>query len=225
MVLRERDYQFLRRLARPQAAAQPPLLILTDAVHHVTRSGDGDVVLSSELAIRTTATGAGTWKVPVGGAREISASLEGHPVPVFMEAGGEQAAIPIQGAGTFRLQVRRTATLIKEGLADFLSFPVNPLPSARLIVDGPASSAAPRLLNARGNLKIGPDSAVTGELGPADKVEIQWGKPDAGTPVTGLTVDGVILWDIEPAGDRIQARFTYRGVAGCRPSASRWTLA
>ena len=44
---------------------------------------------------------------------------------------------------------------------------------------------------------------------------------DAGS-VTGLTVDGVILWDVEPAGDRVQARLTYRGA--CKLSTLRFKL-
>ena len=211
VVLRESDYQLLQSLARPPALAQTPLLILTDATHHVTRADDREVVLSSELSIRATAPGSATWRVPVGGAREISATLEGRPVPVFMEAGGQQAAIPIQGSGTFRLQVRRTATLRHGRPGGRPRFPGQSPPLGPAHRRRARSSGAPRLLNARGNLKIGPDSAVNAELGPADHVEIQWGNPDAGSPVTGLTVDGVILWDIEPAGDRIQARFTYRG--------------
>ena len=172
---------------------------------------DREVVLSSELSIRATAPGSATWRVPVGGAREISATLDGRPVPVFMEAGGRQAAIPIQGSRHVPAPGPEDRDPRRDGPVDTLEFPVNPLPSARLIVDGPESAGPPRLLNARGNLKIGPDSVVNAELGPADHVEIQWGNADAGSPITGLTVDGVILWDIEPAGDRIQARFTYRG--------------
>ena len=110
-------------------------------------------------------------------------------------------------------------------LADSLDFPVNPLPSARLVVDGPASSLPPRFLNPQGAPQPDLNRPKPAELGPADHVEIQWGAAENAGPITGLTVDGVILWDIEPAGDRVQARFTYRGPGSSRPSASRWTLA
>ena len=211
VVFRESDYQLLKGLARHQPNEQAPLLVLTGATHHVTRTGDRDAVLSSELSIRATTPGSATWRLPVAGARDITATLEGSPVPVFIEGDGKQASIPIQGPGTVRVLVRRTATVSRDGTVESLDFPVNPLPSARLIVEGAKGSSTPRLLNARGSLKVGPGPAITAELGPTDHVEIQWGTQDNSGPAEGVSVEGVMLWDIEPAGDRIQARLTYRG--------------
>ena len=166
VVLRERDYQRLLSYARPAPAVRGPLLILTDATHHITRVGDRDVILSSELAIRVTVAGSATWRVPVSGAREISATVEGRPVPVWVEGGGRLAAIPVEGPGTVRLAIRRTATLARDGSVDSLEFPVNPLPSARLIVGGPPNSGPPTFLNARAPSGAGPTPPSARSLAP-----------------------------------------------------------
>ena len=187
-------------------------LILTGAVHHVAWSGDQEVSLVSDLELRSTAGAASTWKVPIARAHDITAALDGREVPVFIEAGGQQAAITIPGAGSFMLQVRRTATVAGDRLAESLDFPVNPMPSARLILDRPSRPRPLRLLNARGKLTAAGDQSLAAELGPVDHVEIRWGNADAaGSQVAGTIIEGMVLWDIEPAGDRLRGRFTYRG--------------
>src|SRR5271166_2324965 len=149
VILRESDYQRLRELAQAQPPADKGPLLLTGAVHHVAWSGDQEVSLVSDLELRSTADEATTWKVPIARAHDITAALDGREVPVFIEAGGQQAAITIPGAGSFQLQVRRTATVAGDRLAESLDFPVNPMPSARLILDRSSRPRPPRLLNAR----------------------------------------------------------------------------
>jgi hypothetical protein len=212
VVLREADYQLLDHLSRPLPSESPePILI--GATHHVSWSGDQDVVVQSELVLRNPGPAPAMWKVPVGGARDISATLDGHAATVFIEAGGTLAAVPLQSAGDFKLRLRRTATLFKDGPLDSLVLPVNPMPSARLIIDKSSRSNALRRVNSGGNLKTMADQSVAVELGPADHLRVWWGDRDAAAaPVAAANVDGVILWDIEPAGDLLRARFTYRGL-------------
>jgi len=212
VILRQSDYQCLRELAQPQPPADKGPLLLTGAVHHVAWSGDQEVSLVSDLELRSTAGAAATWKVPIAGAYDITATLDGREVPVFIEAGGQQAAITIPGAGSFKLQVRRAATVATDRLAELLDFPVNPMPSARLILDRPSRPRPVRLLNARGKLTAAGDQSLAAELGPVDHVEIRWGDADAaGSQVAGSIIESMLLWDIEPAGDRLRGRFTYRG--------------
>ncbi|MBV8126359.1 MAG: hypothetical protein JO114_01695 [Planctomycetaceae bacterium] len=212
VILRESDHQRLQELAQPRPPVEKETLILTGAVHHVAWSGDQEVSLVSDLELRSTAGVASTWKVPIAGAHDITAALDGREVPVFIEAGGQQAAITIPGAGSFQLQVRRTATVAGDRLAESLDFPVNPMPSARLILDRSSRPRPPRLLNARGKLTAAGNQSLAAELGPVDHVEIRWGDADAdGSQVAGTIIEGMVLWDIEPAGDRLRGRFTYRG--------------
>src|SRR5262249_22305508 len=111
VVLRESDYLFLQQLPRAERPAESPKIILIGATHHVTWSGEQEVVVLSELTLRNPGSAPATWNVPVGEAREISATLDGHATAVFIEAGGQQAVVPIPGAGTFKLQIRRIANL------------------------------------------------------------------------------------------------------------------
>ena len=70
--------------------------------------------------------------------------------------------------------------------------------------------------SARG--RIGPrDEAVgvAGLLGPADRLEVRWSaRAEPGPADTAGAVEGLLLWDAEPAGDHVQARLTYRGTGG-----------
>src|SRR5206468_11954505 len=56
---------------------------------------------------------------------------------------------------------------------------------------------------------------VGGLLGPADRLEVRWladGPPEK--PVPAGVVEGMLLWDAEPAGDRLRARWTFRNPVG-----------
>ena len=212
VILRESDHKRLQTLAQPRRPTDNDSLFLTRAVHHLAWSGDHQVSLVSDLDLRSTAVAASSWRVPITGAHDIAASLDGSDVPVFIETGGQQAAITIPGAGSFKLQVRRTAAVTQERGEESLDFPVNSMPSARLIMDRLTRSKPPRVLKARGKVTAGGGSSLAADLGPVDHVEIRWGvADDVGPLVAGSSIESVMLWDIEPAGDRIRGRFTYRG--------------
>ena len=161
VILRESDHQLLRELGQTRLPADTGSLILTGAVHRVARSGDREISLVSELELRSTSAAPATWKVPITGAYDITADLDGRKVPVLIEAGGEQAAISIPGAGSFKLQVRRTAQrVVADRHEESLEFPVNPMPAARLMMDRQSRLSRPRLMNARGKLTAAGDRVV-----------------------------------------------------------------
>ncbi len=56
---------------------------------------------------------------------------------------------------------------------------------------------------------------MTGNLGPVDRLEVRWvaGSDRERLPATGV-VESLLLWDVEPAGDRLRARLTYRKPEG-----------
>jgi hypothetical protein len=171
--------------------------------------------LESDLLLRVTGGEPASWRVPVAGAREITATLDGRPVPIFVEAEGREAVLALPGPGSFRIQLRRTASVARGGSEESLDFAVNALPSARLIVQPPPRSRPALLINARGSLSSGPEGVLEAELGPVDRVVIRWKAPAtaAARPPAGA-FDLIALWDIEPAGDLVRARFTYRGPSG-----------
>jgi hypothetical protein len=212
VILRESDYQRLQEIAKPRQQPNQESMFLTKAIHQVSRSGNREICLVSDLEIRSTLSAASTWKVPITGAHDITAALDGSEVPVFLESGGRQAAVRIPGGGSFKLQVRRTVTLTTDPLGTSLDFPVNPVPTARLIIDLPSRIGLPRFSNARGRPTGFRDQSTAADLGPVDHVEIRWGDDDASaSQVPGAVIESLVLWDIEPAGDRLRCRFTYHG--------------
>ena len=55
----------------------------------------------------------------------------------------------------------------------------------------------------RGGTEREADHRLLGRLGPADRIQVCWGKPAAGSvDRSSGNVDGLILWDLTPAGDR-----------------------
>lgn len=119
-------------------------MVLTGATHRVQRIAANEVLLVSELEFEASAGPAASWKVPISGAHDIAAELDGRAVPLFIEAGGQQATMTIPGPGMFNLRVRRSITAPAQGPATTLVFPVNPSPSARLILERPAGSLLSR---------------------------------------------------------------------------------
>lgn len=209
-IIRESDYERLRELAQPSVPGDDTQLLLIAATHRVSWIGDREALVWSELVLRNPTRSIGTWNIPVSGAKEISATLDGRPAPVFVDGSGRRAAIQIPGEGDHEVRLRRTVNLISDGERDTVDFPVNPMPSARLVV------AAPRFpieaLVARGNLTTNPDRSIAAELGPAERVEIRFRGPRGEGPrAPSGNLEGNALWDIEPAGDDLRCRFTYRG--------------
>jgi hypothetical protein len=209
-VLRLTDFKRIGDLAGLEASRSLPQVTLDSAAHHVAWSSDRDAVVESELTIRNPGTSVAIWNVPVGGGREISSTIEGRPVPIFIDGTGEQAAIQVPASSSVTVRVRRTIGMTREGPVHTVSFPVNPMPSARLVVDRPLLPLSS--LEARGAVSTREDSSVAADLGPAARVEVRLRDPRSAeaTPESG-GLESLTLWDIEPAGDDLRTRFTYRG--------------
>jgi hypothetical protein len=215
VVLRQSDYDHLRGLAQAHAPAPSPQVILSEAIHRINWIDDRNVALESDLVLRASGQGAGSWSVPLADAREITATLGGRPVPVIIEAEGRRATIVLPGPGSFALRLRRTAAVSRDGPAEVIGFPVNVMPAARLEMHSPPRSRPPALINARGSSSSQPDGSISADLGPVDRVEVRWDQ-SAARPArpSAATLDLLALWDVEPAGDLVRARFTYRGAGG-----------
>ena len=89
---------------------------------------------------------------------------------------------------------------------EVLSFAVNAVASARVVVDPPAKGQAVPVLAAAGGTRLQPDGGLAG-LGPAERIELAWAEAgnESEPKQAGGSVEGVVLWDIHPAGDRVRA--------------------
>ncbi|WP_165227420.1 hypothetical protein [Aquisphaera insulae] len=211
-ILRLSDLDTLKRLARVESRSEPPPLVLVDATHRVSWQGAREVSIASELVILKRDGAPGRWSIPIAGCRDIGATIDGKPVPVFIEAGGTRAEVDVTGAGRHDLTIRRSASLSPTGGAEGVDIPVNPHPSARVVVGRPLAGGTLRLPNLRGKSEKGDEGATLGSLGPSDRFEIRLGDPGKSAPqAAGTNMEGLLLYDIQPAGDRLRARFTYRG--------------
>ncbi len=92
-----------------------------------------------------------------------------------------------------------------------LSLPVNAMSTARLIVEPAADGLPQGVPVGRGGIERGADRSIMGRIGPSDRIVVRWTKPGrADTPRHTGPVEGLLLWDVTPAGDRLRARLTYR---------------
>ena len=100
-------------------------------------------------------------------------------------------------------------TKIEAGL-ETLIVPVNPMPTARVILAAEPAGRRQGQATTRGGIELQSDQSLVGRLGPADQIEIRWpGLMSVPSERSTAAVEAQILWDINPAGDRVRARFSY----------------
>ncbi|HWE39918.1 MAG TPA: hypothetical protein VG406_25430 [Isosphaeraceae bacterium] len=207
VVLRLTDFERLRDLAGSPPPAPPLPLAATGASHRVEAARGGFVAVASRFELASEVEGPSSWHLPVGEAIDFSATLDGHDAPVFVAPGGHEASVSIAGKGTHALIIRRLVPLetIDGGLA--LRLPIDRVASATIEVAPDAGRGKGECPSARG------DSAA-GRLGPADLLEVIWSGAATDRPAAKGSVEGALLWDATPAGDRLRARLTFRRPGG-----------
>ncbi len=212
VVLRFADFTRLKQLAASESPEQGGLVRAVGAVHRVAPKSDVDVVVESQFELVATGRSPFAWEFPVSSARDIQVTLNGKRLPVSIAPGGVTAKVAIPEGGNHLLSIRRSVLMNREDGRESISLAVNAVPTARVVVQPREDGGQGGALIAGGKTELQPDHTVIGRLGPADRVEVYWGMP-AGAPgnVAPENVEGLLLWDITPAGDQIRARFTFHG--------------
>ena len=211
-ILRQQDYDRLETLARRKPSEPGLPVVALAASHRVTRVSQGEAEVTSEYVLRADHAAFSSWSFPVSRSREIRAWLNGRPAPLRIEEAGQEGIVWLGGAGTFSLRVQRNVVVEEARGFASMELPINPVAVARIVVDRTGSDERVSFPSARGKAEEGAGGTVAASLGPADRLEVLWGEPASDPPETlGGAVEGVLLWDIEPAGDRLRGRFTYRG--------------
>ncbi|MGO9917505.1 MAG: hypothetical protein ACLQIB_22735 [Isosphaeraceae bacterium] len=210
VILRLSDFNRLDRLSRDASrrAPEPSLVRAVSASHRIARESARIIVVESEYELMVSGRSPGFWELPVASTRDIEATVDGKPQAISIRPGGLDAVVELPPSGRHVLRLRRTASTRTEANHEVLRVPINAMPFARVIVEPPRDGAGPGQLAAWGRIERGADLSLAGRLGPADRIEIRWPKPGSAAAAreTG-TVEGLILWDIHPAGDRLRARF------------------
>jgi len=230
VLLRLADHTRLQDLADLPARPRPPVLLATAVTHRVTWDGGANPVVESTLTLNAGGGGNGParWSFPVAGSLALRASVDGVDTPIAVDPGGLTASVPVSigngemnGAGR-RLVLRRSVQPDRVGgVGEALSLPVNPAPTARLVVDRHPAGLRLEGSGARGRLDDpGPDG-VSAWLGPVDRLDLRWrsAAPSSSPAVAPAAAEGapgeaLSLWDATPAGDRVRVRLTYRDPAG-----------
>lgn len=210
VILRLADHDRLRAHAETLATPRPIAAFLTTALHEVHREGPGDARVTSTLDVRVVGPGARSWSVPIAGGRDVTATLDGRDVPVRVGAGGATGTVDLPGPGTYRLIVRRLVAVVRTPEGEVLRVPVPPIATARLRVDDPPGGPPVEAPSSRGRCSS-QNGVCDGALGPVTELEVRWpGRAMAGPPAPKGLAEVMVLWDVEPAGDRIRMRITAR---------------
>ncbi len=209
VILRLADFGRLTRWADGEVSPASGSVRAVSASHRVARKSALDIVVDSEIELVAFGRAPFAWRIPVSSARDIEATLDGEWLPISIEPGGVMGTLAISRAGSHVLRIHRSALVSADAGFEKLSLPVNAMPSARVVVEPPREGANHALLNALGGTRLQSDRSLDGRLGPADRIEVRWPMPEpaAAARASGV-VEGVILWDINPAGDRVRSRFT-----------------
>jgi hypothetical protein len=212
VILLLKDYERLHSLAQGLAKTTPPLISASSAEHIVALTGDAarEAHVESRLVLWVVGDGDANWSIPIAGARDLSASVDGSESVVHVDAGGQTATLFVNGPGRHEAIVRRTIPLDRGELVQSISIPVNAVPTARFQFRMSDLAAQYSVSNARGAVTA-LDNRIDGRLGPADRIELHRASAAANERRDAKgTAEGLILWDAEPSGDRLRARITYR---------------
>jgi hypothetical protein len=210
VIVRLADYERLSRLAEEAVVPTFHSVRAVSALHHVRRKNGRTVAIDTEFAIVAAGQAPFTWRVPVSGARDIEAWLDGKQAPLAIAPGGKLGEIMIPAAGSHALLLRRSYTTRSDAGFESLDFPVNALASARVVVNRPRDGEQVPLISANVRALLQADGTIARLLGPADQIGLRWHHDGQGHRKALATVEGLILWDITPAGDRIRTRLTYQ---------------
>ena len=204
------DFERLSRLARPEEPPDPPESSLQAASHRVARDEPGPATVESLYEVEVEGDGPTSWSLPVGQARDLSATVDEQPAPLRIAADGLSATVGISGAGTHRLSFRRSIPLTKIGRGgERLTVPINRAAFARVTVAKGEGSHWVEVPTASGALEVKAEG-IEGGLGPSNVLEVRWFPGDR-PPSSALRgpVEATFLWDARPVGDLVRLRLAH----------------
>jgi len=208
IILREEDHRRLQALAPSRGSEASPGPTVVEARHLVARSAHQEIVVTSDYALKTGPEPA-MFVFPVSGARDIQATIDDETVPVAIAPGGESGVVSLEPGRVSQLRLRRAAEPTRDGPAEVFSLNINPTPRAKLTLEQPPGLQPVQRLEARGAVVAKGNQSIEAELGPMDRIEISWTAAEPAADQLGATVESLILWDLDPAGERVRARLTY----------------
>jgi hypothetical protein len=193
----ERIQKFIKA-PRYRAPAAPGFFVAW-ASHEVEEHAPGELLLTSRFEVDQSDPAPSTWTIPIGEALTIEAELDGQPLPVQIDSARREARLTLTSRTVHNLRLRLVFAFPAHRSSVLLPFPRVAASEFRLV--------SARLRSDLTHPDMGcPTSDATLPLGPVDSLAVRRTVPaadDAGSEPTGSSR---VLWDIEPAGDRLEIR-------------------
>jgi hypothetical protein len=206
VVLRLADFERLGVLANREEAVVPPPIVASQASHEVRElPGGREALVISDYQLDVPGGAEGSWNFPLGEGRETRCEIDGRDVPVRVSGDGA-GRVSVPAGGAHRARLRRRVPI---GAGGTLRLPVVPVATAEAWAVRARVGAVPVVRSAVGS-QSDQRGLVRARLGPSPALEVAW-SPVAADEGAFRSVEGLLLWDLEPAGDRVQARLTLRG--------------
>ena len=214
VVLRWKDAERLQSLAAIDRARPGAVPCALAATHHVSMPDEREVVVESEFTIARGDGPSPSWVFPVEDAREITATLDGRAVPIEIRPEGRNALVRLGPEDRQQLVVRRSVNPRRGASEPTIRLAINPVATARVSVEDATGRPMVEVTCARGRIESRA-GGVEGLLGPVDRLDVRWSSGVETEPAAATgTVEGLLLWDAEPAGDHVRARLTCRKAGG-----------
>ena len=116
-IVRLVDFERLSRLAEVDDPGQQSCCASGFRSASYPAKGSSRVVVETELGVVASGRSPWVWRLPVSGARDIEATLDGQKAPISILPGGQVGELAIPSAGRHVLAVRRSfATESEAGL-------------------------------------------------------------------------------------------------------------
>ncbi len=229
VVISLKDYERLRSWSVEPIEPPSDPLSAASADHEIRRfdhQGPGNdlaCLFVSMIELWSETVEATAWRFPIGSARDLSAKVDGRVEPIQIEAGGTTGRVVVRGRGRHVLELSRTVDaeppIDSRDRGVFIRTPINPIPQSRFVIVEDSHWRLIKPPAAAGAIDPAPADppGIQGDLGPVGFVETRWEKVNDDKKLRSRNheriVEGLILWDAEPAGDRLRARLTYRDAA------------
>ncbi|HEV3162732.1 MAG TPA: hypothetical protein VGZ22_01730 [Isosphaeraceae bacterium] len=209
-----KDFEQLGAWAEPAPEPAGAGLSAARALHRVRGMCERAIQVETELELWAEGHESRAWSVPLGDAHDLVATLDGERVLLQVQPGAATATVDVAGEGKHVLKLSRTVVPVQSESGAMIRVPINVVAAARAVVEAPTDERRVELLRARGRV-VARGSVIEGEVGPVGEIEVRWGARSklAAAPAKG-TVEGAILWDTGPAGDRVRAHLSYRNPSG-----------
>jgi hypothetical protein len=208
------DFERLQAAAHAADLKPQGSLVAVSSEHHVRWQGTGDAWVESEYELRLDGSLSATWTVPIDQPRDLSATLDEKPSVVSIDDNGKAFQVPVSGAGKHVLRIRQRVALEKTERDDSLALPVKAVANSRIVVEKGSHDAPIELSSARGRARR-EGAELNALLGPTPLIQIRRsaGLADRDN-AAGTTVEGALVWDAAPAGDRLRAKLTLHHQGG-----------